>query len=615
MQNKIFISIITLIAVGALSDTIYSFVHFSAPDSTTLFVIQEIAQMCYFVSHALLAPTFSFYVMLVNGTGRKRDRRFYILYFLPAAIVEILTLLNPVCHWLYTYDADNTFVRGWVEMLMYGVSAIYMFVGIISLLFFWRALTKKIRLTLLYFFLLVIAGILIQLLFPNIRVELFTEALALLGIMLTVENEASQVDLLTGVYNRHGLKTDLNNYIITQPHFRVYIIRFTNMELVQRLLNAADLDELMVMVANFLKTILPRYYIYRPEPYLFVMVQLRGTKESEDIIARRLKERFEGAWQCGELDITLNAAIICASIPEELKRVEDVLELMNSPIFGKGETVLLQDNEIASVVRKCDVERAVRKAVNKRSFEVYYQPIFDIKKKRIVTAEALVRLFDKEMGAISPAEFIPITEADGLVNDVDMIVLDKVCDFEKRHPLKELGLRHIHINLSAYQLMYSNFMNEFTSILKQHGVSSDGINIEITESADINSSEDIQKGLAELRERNFNLSLDDYGTGYSNLSNVLQMDYRHIKLDKSLLDIAEENERNKTVLLETIRMIRKVNIDVIQEGVETEEQLELVRDAGCDLIQGFYISKPLPEDEFVAFVKNFHWTEYISDLH
>ena len=609
-QNKSFITMLILIALGGLMDMLYTMVHPLAGVSHTLFIWQEAFQLSYFVTHAAMGPLFAIYVMQVNGMGREKNRLFYVVYLLPFFLVEALVISNPFTHTIYTYDEANVYVRNSGANILYVISFGYILYGIFALLFFWNAVTVKIRRTILYFFILVIIGAALQFLFPDVKLELFAEALAMLGIMLTVEDESDRQDPLTGVYNRRGLELDLDNFIKTKNHFRMISLRFTNQDVIQRVLTTTDFEHLNRDIAEFLSTLVPKYYIYRPDNLSFALLEMRKTDVDT---VERLKERFDESWKEGGFEVTLNAAIICARIPEELQTVEEVFRVVDSPVAGTGETQVLRSDEMNTILRRSEVETAIRRAISNRSFQVYYQPIFDASKKKIVTAEALVRLIDPEMGFISPGEFIPIAEADGLVNDVDMIVLEKVCDFEKRHPLQELGLEHIHINLSAYQLMYHNFMEEFTATLQRYGIPSDGINIEITESADITSSDDIRKGLDELKNRDFEISLDDYGTGYSNLSNVLQMNYRNIKLDKSLLDAASD-ATNKTMLLETIRMIRKVDINVIQEGVETEEQLELVMEAGCDLIQGFYFSKPLPEDLFLEYLKNFKWTRYISSV-
>ena len=169
-----------------------------------------------------------------------------------------------------------------------------------------------------------------------------------------------------------------------------------------------------------------------------------------------------------------------------------------------------------------------------------------------------------------------------------------------------IGIECVEVNLSLYQLLARKLTERYIEFLKKYGIPTRMINLEITETAATFESADFGKTLEELMEMGFSLSLDDYGTAYSNIENVLSVNYKNIKIDSKILWDSDSNVNSRNLLGSTIASFRKMGNNIIQEGVETKEQLDFVTEAGANLIQGYYFSKPLRRDEFVEFVKKFN---------
>jgi EAL domain-containing protein (putative c-di-GMP-specific phosphodiesterase class I) len=169
-----------------------------------------------------------------------------------------------------------------------------------------------------------------------------------------------------------------------------------------------------------------------------------------------------------------------------------------------------------------------------------------------------------------------------------------------------IGIECVEVNLSLYQLLARKLTERYKEFLNKYGIPTRMINLEITETAASFESADFGKTLEELMEMGFSLSLDDYGTAYSNIENVLTVNYKNIKIDSKILWDSDSNVNSRNLLGSTIASFRKMGNNIIQEGVETKEQLDFVTEAGANLIQGYYFSKPLRRDEFVKFVKKFN---------
>ena len=255
--------------------------------------------------------------------------------------------------------------------------------------------------------------------------------------------------------------------------------------------------------------------------------------------------------------------------------------------------------------RQSEVDKAIHRAIKNKSFEVYYQPIWENETNSIVSCEALCRLKDSELGQISPAEFIPIAESTGSIIALGDIVIEKVCNDICNLRFMDLGIKYVEINLSLYQLRNKELADRIMDYLNKYNIPSSMINLEITESRDFLETSGVKNFMAYLMERGFTFSLDDYGTAYSNLTNVMSIEYKNIKIDSSILWKSVDDTNTRQLLELTIKTFRNLGNSIIQEGVETKEQLDMVIAAGANLIQGYYFSKPLPPLEFVKFVESF----------
>ena len=320
-----------------------------------------------------------------------------------------------------------------------------------------------------------------------------------------------------------------------------------------------------------------------------------------------MRKKLDEPFSVEGIEAQLQSYVSIAKAPEDVKELDDVLDLMEYEPEQLNAQVTVQYREALTFVRReSAVERAMRNAVTNRTFQVYYQPIYSCETGRIVSAEALVRMFDDELGNVSPAEFIPIAEKSALIVEIGNIVFEKVCRFLHENNPKELGVEYIEVNLSVAQFMQSNLVERFAEIIKQYNVPAENINLEITESVASDTSEPFMLAIRQLENMGFSFSMDDYGTGYSNISSILNVNFKNIKMDKSFLGQALDNKESASILRDTTQLIRNLGRNVLQEGVESREELMFVQEAGCNLIQGYYFARPLPEADFLDYVRTFN---------
>ncbi|MGM9905791.1 EAL domain-containing protein [Lactobacillus sp.] len=241
----------------------------------------------------------------------------------------------------------------------------------------------------------------------------------------------------------------------------------------------------------------------------------------------------------------------------------------------------------------------IDEAVAKGWIKVYYQPIVDTFSSKISTYEALARWVDPNYGFLNPGEFIEVLERGHLIHKLDLHILDLVCQDLADAMQKDENYPMVSVNLSRYDLELPDLHEKINAILNQHGVKSNQIRIEITESALLSNTEAvIREHISRFHEDGYQVWLDDFGSGFSSLNSLQNFDFDLLKIDMAFLRHA--NEKTPTILMDVIDMAKRLGIETLSEGVETKDEYDFLHSIGCVLAQGFYFSQPLPKDKIAA---------------
>ena len=298
-------------------------------------------------------------------------------------------------------------------------------------------------------------------------------------------------------------------------------------------------------------------------------------------------------------------------IPRCVKELDKTMQVLN---FVSGEYVHTQSSPnlvvdqkiIDKMIYRNSIEDVVRDAIKNKKFEVYYQPILNVKDGSFSSAEALVRLIRPEGEEyISPEEFVPIAEKCGLIIEMDDLVFEKVCSFITREKISEYGIKTIEVNLSGNEAVDIKTHDRLICKMEKYNIPPEFINFEITDTSYINNDEVFKENVKKLKERGSTFSMDDFGSGYSNLLELLKMDYLIVKLDKEFVwqCLDSEKPENLRMLKHTINFLKDYGLHILAEGVETLEQAKELIDNGVEYLQGFYYSRPVNEADFIEFLK------------
>lgn len=251
-------------------------------------------------------------------------------------------------------------------------------------------------------------------------------------------------------------------------------------------------------------------------------------------------------------------------------------------------------------------------ALKNGELKVYLQPKIDLHKNCICGAEALVRWDSEEMGFMPPDEFIPVLEKNGFVKEVDFYVLEQICKYiSQRGKLSEKAIT-LSVNQSRATILDIHYLKRIKEMLEKYQVPAKFLDLEVTESLFIGDYKIITDKLTQIRKMGISISMDDFGSGYSSLNLLKKMSIDNLKIDKEFLDESETSEQTRIIIKTVIDMAKQLNIRVICEGVETQEQVQFLKEIACDEAQGFYYGKPIPMEEFCQKCKDESYDDLLS---
>lgn len=301
--------------------------------------------------------------------------------------------------------------------------------------------------------------------------------------------------------------------------------------------------------------------------------------------------------------ITASAGI--AIYPEHGDNVEELLRNADMAMYsaktsGKHTYRFFDKSMHDKVVEKTLLEVRLRQTVENNELRLHFQPQYNLAAGRIEGFEALIRWNSPDYGMVSPLKFIPLAEETGLIVNIGNWVLKEACAFSQDLYARGWGRLWTAVNISVVQLMQEDFVQSVAAVLAETGLPPEYLELEITESVLMERLEDNVRKLEELRNQGVRIALDDFGSGYSSLTYLKKLPITTLKIDKAFIDDVVVSDNNAAITGSIIELAHEMGLVVVAEGVETEEQLAYLKQKGCDSIQGYLLSQPLPPEEFIA---------------
>ena len=424
---------------------------------------------------------------------------------------------------------------------------------------------------------------------------------------LICQRDSIQIDTLTGLSTEALLRRRLIRIFRSQSSFSIILLEIENYRFFATRHGQLLSDRLLQNIATFLRTLGGANEVFKIANDQFYLCLPDKRDPGAPEIIEKIRERMNQPWELEEIDVYIQVKIAVLNIPSQAKTLEEFNHVTAQLLFemkmvGKKTMIMYREDFSMSYQRKMNIISALRDSIRcPEQVIVYFQPIYDTKTEKLLSAEALMRIMDKELGFLQPDEFIPLAEQTGIIVELTQIILAKVCQVVKQLHSEKLSIEYIAVNLSAEDFESKIIGTTLLKIIEREQVCAKQIGFEITESVVLQSYETVAKVMMELSMKKITFALDDFGTGYSNFRALMDLPYEYVKIDKTVTQKAPSNPMMLTLLCE---MLHKMDKCIIAEGVETKEQLDLARSIGIERIQGYYFSKPLPEKDFLELVRS-----------
>lgn len=418
-------------------------------------------------------------------------------------------------------------------------------------------------------------------------------------------------DYLTGLANRRGLY-DHYDSLDRESSLHAMFIDIDNFKRVNDIYGHSMGDKLLVEIGHLIQRS-STGFVSRIGGDEYVVL-LKGDIQQTEIeqMAKDLIENMPHIDFRADILSLISLSVGIVFDQSASQPLDDILAKCDAAMYqakydGKNRYTVYQTFDKTIEISR-NIEAEMEDALKNGEFEVYLQPKVNMISSCLCGAEALSRWIHPLDGLRPPIAYIPLFEKNGFISQLDMYVYEQVCKIKASWAGQPYEHIPVSVNMSRLHLYNKNFVTELEDIAKKYGIPNNELELEITESTFIKDNAELIRVIDFLHSRGFLVSIDDFGSGYSALNLLKDLAVDTVKLDKEFLQVSSNSNRGKKVIRSVIMMCRELKIDVVTEGIETQEHVDFIVKCGCQIAQGFFYSKPLPIDEFLLFAN-----EYINN--
>ncbi len=600
-QSPIFLVFITFMLILGIVD-ILNVVILSQPSAS----IQD----CYFictinVALSMLAPGVLFAFFEAPLGIIKSKAKMTVIMSIPSIACALLVMgINPSTHLFFSINESHYYTQGTWDSLFLVVLIFYVVSGIVLTINNHRQKDRYLVICTVLIVLIGTAYLVCSSLYPNHRILVFACALATLVLYLGFQIPEKHYDLLTSTLRMPAFEQEAAAALKANPQ-TTYVLLYSNIsefKAINGLYNSKKGDSILIGLAEQMRRCFgQRAIIGRVQSDHFVILVPKNDFVFSELITRfsdeYLGERFKcsvhvafGIYLIDDRDVSVST--MCDRAHIALETIHDS-KFQTYAIYNDGqEQAFLMDHEIAG---------SMQDSLKNGDFKVYIQPIIDLSTQKICGGEALIRWEHPQRGLLSPAVFVPMFERNGLISELDAYVRTTVCKCISRRIKEGRPVVPISMNISRVDINPA-LPASINRLKKTYDIPAELLRFEITETAYDDDQKSLHTFIEALHQCNFDIMLDDFGSGYSSLALLEDELFDFIKIDQNFISHINRNERSIAVLESTIELANRLGLPVVTEGIETPEQAELVKNLGSTYAQGYLYSKPQPMENIEAYL-------------
>ncbi|MGN0482926.1 MAG: EAL domain-containing protein [Lachnospiraceae bacterium] len=603
--NRMYLYLMTVGMVASVLDiiSVYAIIyakHIPLP-------LNRLINMLFLLSMNAVTFVYYFYITAIIDEFDVKNNWHENPMRIVAAIDFLLIALSPVTGWVFYFDENRQYCSGPLKSVIYVIALFVLFVCLMQTIRNRKILTSAERKGVYLYTVSNLIAVIVQCVNPKLLITNFAISIAFLIMYVTLQRPEDKIDSLTQLENKAAFLEELNREVYYKKNFFLLVVKMENLAHINNMYGITQANSIIRLFAKTLLDASRNVGVYRISGSRFVYIG--WSKKEIDSIIRYVETRINNGFELNAMEVQVKTKYCVLWYPEHGKDVDELEKAIqyclkyNTQKNG-GKVIYADSDMLEAFKRKDAILDIVRNALDNRTFEVYYQPIFNWRKNQFDSAEALIRLRDEKFGFISPDEFIPMAEKNGMIIEIGEYVIEEVCKMIQQTEISKYGMEHIHINLSGVQCMQKDLNEKIQYITQKYGIHSSQICFEITETAAIHSDAYLTEKIKGITDDGFSLALDDYGSGFATFGYLLHYPFSIVKFDKEIVWQAAKQKKAAIALNHLSNMMKEIGLVIVAEGVETEEQAEFLKQMGCDLLQGYLYAKPMPKDTLIQFLKN-----------
>ncbi|OES44600.1 sensor domain-containing protein [Domibacillus iocasae] len=424
-------------------------------------------------------------------------------------------------------------------------------------------------------------------------------------------------DQTTGAANRHLFSRDIKAVLkrAETEHFQFALLHLNGdrFKYINEALGLEAGDAVLTSMTERIRICLPpngALYRFDGDNFFIILQPILDSREAVDV-AGQIAEAFRQPWKVNGHELTVTASIGIALYPQNgeteallMKRSDQALDHVKRE--GKNMYQFFDESIGSCSDSFLDLETDLQHAIERQEFQLFYQPKLDLATNRIIGAEALIRWYHPEKGMISPEQFIPVAEQNGQIYEITKWVLKEACR-QSREWTKHQLPSHVSVNISPHHLYRRDLVQTILDTIKESGIQPNQLEVEITENGLVQNVDTAVETISKLKKIGIQVSIDDFGTGFSSLSYLKTLPVDTLKMDRSFIHNLSEKGKDQMIVQSVIQLARAMKLTVVAEGVEEEDHLLILKEAGCQIAQGYFINRPVPNNEYVKWLHDSHF--------
>ncbi len=593
--NRIFIYLLWLESAVLFFDIVSSWADSNL--SQVSLSVAHLLNVCYFASFFLRALAFFEFTSIVFKRNYSDSKLYLAIFCIPFSVAFAFTFISPWTGLIYNLDGGQ-YHNGPFYFLLYYVTYFYLVCSVYVTLRYRYIIRRRYFYSMMLYQAVLVAGIIFRKAFPSYLLMDSFCLMAIFTVYLAFGNPEFYLESRSKVFNADAFRDyfEENNGRLNHKILGVSIHNYMEM---RDIYGGRQIDSGITLISQYLYRTFPECEIFYYRNGTFFL--MADPEFDENGAAAVIKERFKHAWTADNLELYLGVTFTSAYVRNDVASSDYLLSTLMSAVDKAdgeftGEIAFVSDKELNDYVDKASIKRALENAVEHNQVEVFLQPFIEAKSGNLVGAEALARIRDAEGNIIPPIAFIPMAEANGKINTLGEQIFDKACLFAKENDIAAMGMKWISVNLSPIQFVKRDLAERYASIVEKHGIDPGMMHLEITE-VSLADESFMNRQVHAMREKGFKFALDDYGTGSSNIKRIKHYPFVDVKIDMSVVwDYCKAPDE---ILPTMISTFKRMGFKTTCEGIEDENMAKIVTELGCDYLQGYLYSKPLPMDEFV----------------